>query len=174
VQLRQWRKGHEDAHYVAWYEREYAIMIRESAMFVCIDDKHKIKVGEPSFCRTWSSSLSGVTVSISCWRSWFHQVSIIPSVVLLADIKIEISGSWYVRQVFVLFKDGAFEPSSPIRHATKLVNILENEAIDRPVLFLYSDGGPDHRVMYLSVKLSLIALFLKRDLDYLCAARTAP
>ncbi len=44
---------------------------------------------------------------------------------------------------------------------------------EKPVLFLYTDGGPDHRVTYTSVKLSLIALFKKMDLDYLCATRTA-
>ena len=42
------------------------------------------------------------------------------------------------------------------------------------MLFLYSDGGPDHRLTYMSVKLSVISLFLYLDLDYLCAARTAP
>ena len=42
------------------------------------------------------------------------------------------------------------------------------------MLFLYSDGGPDHRLTYLSVKLALICVFVKLDLDYLCAARTAP
>ena len=39
---------------------------------------------------------------------------------------------------------------------------------------MYSDGGPDHRLTYVSVQVSLIALFLKLDLDFLCAARTAP
>ena len=32
----------------------------------------------------------------------------------------------------------------------------------------------NHRVMYISVKLALIVLFRKLDLDYLCAVRTAP
>jgi len=41
------------------------------------------------------------------------------------------------------------------------------------VLFLYTDSGPDHRITYLSVKLTLIALFRYLDLDYLCACRTA-
>ena len=52
VQLRQWRKEHEDAHYAAClfrYEREYAVMVRESSLFACIDDKHKVKVREPNF-----------------------------------------------------------------------------------------------------------------------------
>ena len=42
------------------------------------------------------------------------------------------------------------------------------------ILFIYSDGGPDHRLTYLSVQISLIALFLKLDLDLLIAGRTAP
>ena len=41
-------------------------------------------------------------------------------------------------------------------------------------LFLYSDGGPNHRLTYVSVQLSLIALFLNFDLDILIACRTAP
>jgi len=43
-----------------------------------------------------------------------------------------------------------------------------------PVLLLYTDGGPDHQVNFLSVQLSYIALFLTRDLDYLVAVRTPP
>lgn len=39
---------------------------------------------------------------------------------------------------------------------------------------LYSDGGPDHRLTFVSVKLSLIALFKELDLDLLVALRTAP
>ena len=44
----------------------------------------------------------------------------------------------------------------------------------RHILFVYSDGGPDHRLTYVSVQLSLIALFLILDLDLLIAGRTAP
>ena len=46
--------------------------------------------------------------------------------------------------------------------------------VERHALFIYSDGGPDHRLTYVSVQLSLIALFLNLDLDLLVAARTAP
>ena len=42
------------------------------------------------------------------------------------------------------------------------------------MLFLYTDGGPDHRLTYANVKLTLIALFRKLNLDYLCVSRTAP
>ena len=79
-------------------------------------------------------------------------------------------------QVFVGLKDTLFEPSSPFRHLCELVNIigLDPTAVSKPILFLYSDGGPDHRLTYVSVQLSLICLFLKLDLDYICACRTAP
>lgn len=39
---------------------------------------------------------------------------------------------------------------------------------------MYTDGGPDHRVNYLSVKLALIALFRELNLDVLIALQTAP
>ena len=72
-------------------------------------------------------------------------------------------------------KDAVFESSSPIRHANELCNLLSStfDAIP-PALFLYTDGGPDHRLTYVSVQHSLIAIFLNLDLDFLCAGCTAP
>ena len=60
----------------------------------------------------------------------------------MVNIPEEISDSWYDGQVFVGVKDAAFEPSSPV---TWLKCILTcNSAL--PILFLYTDGGPDHRL----------------------------
>jgi len=42
------------------------------------------------------------------------------------------------------------------------------------MLCIFTDGGPDYQTTYVSVKLSLIALYLKFDLDYLIAVRTPP
>lgn len=39
---------------------------------------------------------------------------------------------------------------------------------------IFSDGGPDHRLTYHSVKLALVILFKNLDLDLLIAGRTAP
>ena len=50
VQSRQVSCDHPDVHYCAAifkYLREFAIMFRTQAAFVCQDDKHFIKVGEP-------------------------------------------------------------------------------------------------------------------------------
>lgn len=45
--------------------------------------------------------------------------------------------------------------------------------IGQHILFLYIDGGSDHYLIYLSVQLSLIPLFLNLDVD-LVACWTAP
>ena len=52
VQQRQWREDHADTHYAACilrYMREYAILFGRFSVFACLDDKHKVKVGEPGF-----------------------------------------------------------------------------------------------------------------------------
>ena len=54
----------------------------------------------------------------------------------------------------------------------ELMDILKENP--KPYLLMYTDGGPDHRTTYGSVKLSLIVLFKLLDLDILIAARTAP
>ena len=75
--------------------------------------------------------------------------------------------------VFVGLEDAVFEHSTPFQHVCELHQILQTTSFTKRVLFLYLDGGPDHRLTYFSVKLSLICLFLTLDLDYLCAGRTA-
>ena len=61
--------------------------------------------------------------------------------VLLCDIPDEVSGSWYTGDVMVLFKEGSFEPSSPLCHSTELAKYVDDRAQDKPVLFIYLDGG---------------------------------
>lgn len=158
--------------------REYALLLRSYAIFACLDDKHKVKVGEPN-CPV-AAAERGRQVLVHSSTSFFvgdhdfTRMSIILPVSLLVDIPEELAGSWYTGEVHVLFKDGTFKPSSPARHSSELAQILAERAVDHPVLFLYSDGGPDHRLTYASVKLALISLFRKLDLDYICAAQTAP
>ena len=182
VQKRQFRKTHDDAHYAATlyrYLREYAIKLREYCTMVSVDDKHQLKVGEPGF--PVAAAERGRCVMVRSGTTFevgdhdFTKFSIIPSVVLVIDIPKRIDDSWYQGQVIVGFKDAAFEYSSPLRHATELSMILRSkEEYLKPVLFMYSDGGPDHRVTYVSVQVSLIALFIVLDLDFICAVRTAP
>lgn len=68
-----------------------------------------------------------------------------------------------------------FEPSSCLRHLRELRDdILLTRMGNKSVLLVYTDGGPDHRTTFVSVQLSLIALFLTLNLDLLIADRTAP
>ena len=156
IQQCQWRHEHIDSHYAAAYfryMREYAIMMREYCLFVCLDDKHKVKIGEPDF--PVASAERGRRVPVRANQSFqagdhdFTKFGIVPSVALVIDIPEEISGSWYAGDVFVILKDSVFEPSSPLRHACELYHIIKsNLVMEKPVLFVYSDGGSDHRLTY--------------------------
>ena len=124
-----------------------------------------------------------------CWclsagRGWigilqtdheFSKFSIVPSVSPFVDIPSDISGSWYHGQVNVNLKEGTFEPSSPLWHSAELENfMISHNLVNKPILCLYSNGGPDQRLTYPSVKVALICLYIFLDLDYLIAARTVP
>ncbi len=75
-----------------------------------------------------------------------------------------VPGRW--TQFIASLKDAMFEPSSELRHATDQLNgILNTTLTNKSVLFLYTDGGPDHRTTFVSTQLALIALFLNLNLD---------
>ena len=64
------------------------------------------------------------------------------------------------------------QPSSPLRHATEQCKILSTDFPNSSVVLLVSDGGPDHRLTYYSVQVSLLCIFLERNLDMLIAIHT--
>lgn len=72
------------------------------------------------------------------------------------------------------------QPSSPIHHSTEIAAIVrkyyssDGHSAEKPMLIIVSDGGPDHRVTYLSVKVVMIALFRALNLDMLVCAKTCP
>ncbi len=179
VQSRQLSFDHPDNHYTAAifkYMREFSIKFRSYCNIVCIDDKHSIKCGEPGYPVAAVDRGKQVLVAIDkpfvVSDHDFTKAKITPSVSLVCDIPMSMEESFYRGMVCVGLKDSIFQPSSPFRHGAELYNLLQ--MISKPILCLYSDGGPDHRVTYLSVQLSLICLFRALDLDYLIAARTAP
>ena len=105
-------------------------------------------------------------------------MSLTPSVSLFVDIPNEITESFYKGQVYVAYKDTILQPSSALRHSTEFYNNycaqFQNHLVKPKILLLYTDGGPDHRCTYGSVQISLLALFLKGNFDFLAAVRTAP
>ena len=178
VQSRQIRALHMDDHYCAAqfrYMREYAVKNRDVVTFVCVDDKSKIYYGEPNLAI--SSGVRGkksIVPSSTVLGALDHvnsKGSLTPSVTLAVDISEELD-TFYRGQVTVSLKDSVLQPSSPFRHAVEMKELLQSCA--NPVLMIFSDGGPDHRLTYHSVQLSLIALFFMLDVDLLIAVRTAP
>jgi hypothetical protein len=111
-----------------------------------------------------------------------------PSVYLVANVE-EIAAqaarqannrlpSFYDGQVFFALKEAIFQPSSALRSSTELLKVLINhrggkESV-RPMLSIFTDGGPDHRTTFPSTWAALTAAFRYLDLDWFSAARTAP
>ena len=160
VQKRLFHKTHPDTHYCAAlfrYQREMAVKYRDYSTFVCIDDKHRIKVGEPGYPVAATDRGREVTVSrtdtFAMGDHDFTKFSLIPSVVLEIEIPDKFEGSWYTGQVFVGLKDAVFQHSNPLRHATELHSLLLQRIQNRTILYIYSDGGSDHRLTYMSVQL---------------------
>lgn len=146
---------------------------------LCLDGKHRVKVGEPGL--PVASIERGKKVLVSLNKTFevcdhdFTRFSLILSVTLLIDMPNKIDGSWYKGDVHVGFMDAVFEPSSCLQHLCELHDdVLLIKLGNKSVLFVYTDRGPDHRTTFVSVQLSLIALFLNLNLDLLIAARTAP
>ena len=182
VQARQFRKTHVDCHYASAlyrYEREFCVKFREYTTFVSQDDKHTIKVGEPEYpvaaVERGKAVLVGLNEKMVVGDHDFTKFTLTPSVNFFIHIPETIEDSFYRGKVFVGLKDSTFEHSSPIRHATELKQILETHFTSiQPILVLYMDGGPDHRLTYASVQQSLLAMIIQLDLDFLCAVRTPP
>lgn len=180
VQSRQLRAAHVDEHYCAAifsYLKRYAVKYRDTVMMLCLDDKSKVDYGEPGMAVSTGvrGKKSLVPVS-SVLGALDHDIaskgSLTPSVCLHVDVPEAVTESFYRGQVHVTLKDSVFQPSSPFRHAVEMMKSVGDSP--KPHLLLYSDGGPDHRTTYGSVKLSLIILFKVLHLDMLVAARTAP
>lgn len=182
VQSRQLRKTHVDLHYASAafrYLKEFAVKFRDFCVLVAMDDKHHCKVGEPG--HPVAAVERGKRVVVAADKVFavsdhdFTKFSIVPSVTMLIDIPESVSeGSFYRGQVYVGVKDLALEPSSPLRHIAELKDILRKEGLTKPILCIYTDGGPDHRLTFLSVQLSIICLFLSGNYDMIVAARTPP
>ena len=139
-----------------------------------------MNVGEPSY--PLAAAERGQLILVQADTTFevgdhdFSNFSIIPSVSLLVGIPSQLSGSWYHGLVTVFLKEGAFEPSSPFRHMAELLNTLSSNLMISLIsqCSACTQMGDQIRVTYNSGKMSLTALYVKLDLDYLLAARTAP
>ena len=188
VQQRLLRAQHEDASFTAHQftmMKQLAVKFRNNAAFVCVDDKATIPIGDPNGPLSTSvrphnrGLVASISQTLAALDHDFHVAGFIPSVLFKTSIPEDARDSFYNGEVHVTVKDKIFQPSAPMRHATENTDILRQMATDgvtlnEPVLFVYSDGGPDHRTNFLSVQLAAIAMFVALDLDMYIAVRTGP
>ena len=182
VQSRVLLRNHEDDHYAAAvfkYLRAMAVdLVCTKPVFACMDDKAKIPIGEPGE-PTSTSVRTRPTLALkghvpTAMDHDHTRGSFTPSVILFSQIPCEEGGSFYHGQVDVRLKDSVFTRSNPFLHAAELSSSMAHDDLHPSVVFVYTDGGSDHRFTLKSVQLSLIALFLVNDLDLLVAAHTCP
>jgi hypothetical protein len=183
VQQRILRHEHEDGKF-GYYQyklvKSFVIKYRDHCIFMCLDDKAIIPVGNPGIAV--STGVRGKTASLVPLESstgiltaldhdW-HNSGLVPSVGLIVEIPESESDSFFRRNIHVTTKDKVFQPSSPFRHAAENLNIVQEPT--HPIMVQYTDGGPDHRCTYASVQLAVLATFISLDLDMFVLARTAP
>ena len=88
---------------------------------------------------------------------------------LITQIPDKVDDSWYKGVPCIMLKLTAISPSTSIRNAAEIANslVFHYGGKDRipPVLVMYTDGGPEHRSTFLSVKIALIALQRWLNLD---------
>ena len=184
IQTRQLRSQHEDDHYclsLFKMQRAMAVDFKQHSSFVCMDDKAKVPIGEPSQCMsTGVRNRPGVVAGDgSAVHALDHDQasrgSLTPSVVLQCAIPETVAGSFYQGTLNVTVKDTVLQQSTPFRHVAELAELLRCSPDPvPPLLFAYTDGGADHRTTFLSVQLSWVLIALELDLDMVIACRTAP
>jgi hypothetical protein len=182
VQTRQLHHNHEDAHYQSAaikLHRSFAIRYREYVLYVCLDDKHKVDVGEPGApvetgVRQHHAAITGAHQQLQASDHSFHTASLTPSGILVSEIPDELSESWYRGKLHVALKDAALEPSSCFRHMAELVAVCRARGVPvPPILLALTDGGPDHNTSFYTVIVGWVVLFFELDLDFLWATRPA-
>ena len=108
----------------------------------------------------------------------FHVAGIIPSVAFFPNIPSCVQDTFFSGCVFVTLKDKVLQPSNAMRHTAELIKVIKgnfsSQLKNARVIVITSDGGPDHRLMFLSVKVAMIAFIQSLDLDMLVAVRTCP
>jgi len=118
--------------------REYAVKYRAISSFVSLDDKHRIKVGEPGWpnaaVERGKRMIVGRNETFEVSHHDFCKFSIIPSVSFVLDIPEEFDQSWYRATVHIGYKDAVLESSMHFIMLLTYVQFLNS----RPQTLCYS------------------------------------
>ncbi|GES91675.1 hypothetical protein GLOIN_2v1782174 [Rhizophagus clarus] len=181
MQIRQLHMNHIDSYYISAifrYLKESAIKFRNNTWLILLDDKYHCKIGEPE--HPVAAIERGKQVVVTTHETFavsdhdFTKCNLIPSVTIICNILDNIEGSFYQKQVNIGLKDATFQASSSLQRMIELYDMLMYTEKHHLFLMLYTDGGPNHKNTFLCVQLSLIAMFVALDLDYLVAVKTPP
>ena len=183
VQVRQLRAQHPDSHFCAAifkYMRQRAVELQHVHMQM-MDDKAKIPVGEPGLPVSTGVRVKPVpTASAVVLDACDHDVSskgkLTPTVILSPVIPSQYDEKWCQGQVEIVIHDAILQSSNPFQNAALMLRTYRDAEADiaPPYLFKFSDGGSEHRNLYIKVQLSYIAIFKLLNLDMFIAARCAP
>ena len=180
VQQHNIRKFSPDDHYcnaLFKYAKQLAIKFSDHCAFISTNNKCKIKVGEPNFPVAFVASGKRVLLSKEqVFQIANHDMSsiiLIPTVRLSHDIQDEVDKSWYCGIPYVYLKIMTTDPSSALRNAAEVKDILTHCYQGKQniplIIILYTDAGPEHRSNFLSAKIALIALQKSLNADMLVA-----
>jgi hypothetical protein len=182
LQSRQLTKGTPDSHYAtAQYRsfKEWCVKHRQYVLHLCLDDKSTIPVSDPqcpvSAVPRQRPVITPKDITPSVSDHDFVRFQLTPSVSLNVPVPDKPDAvDFYQGQVRVILKNQLFEPSSAMRHAAEVFKNLNDVDRRRPIMTLYTDGGPDHRTNFITVIIADLALFLMLNSDMLVHMPTPP
>ena len=182
IQIRQLRKDHPDSHDVSAllrYVKDFSIEYRNNIVVISVDDECIMPVGEPDGAVStgvWGHNRSLVTIDglqLQDLDHDFYVHGIVPSVAFFIDVPESNSGSFFREHAFITNKDIVTQPSHALRHAAKFTDLVrihfseDGHSSVQPIAVVISNGGPDYRVTFGSVKIACITIFRALDLDML-------
>lgn len=179
IQRRQLRAEHPDNHYCSaqfLYLKHQACLLKDECSLFCVDDKAKVSYGEPGHVLSTGvrgrMTLTPVTTTLVAEdRDVYHKGSFTPSVYFKCFIPSSPKESFCRGTVKVVLNDTIYQTSNLFWHAASMCRIYKQSINQTTVLLKFSDGGTDQRNTLESVKCSMVAIFLKLNLDLLVAAR---
>lgn len=152
------------------------------ALLVMSDDKNALRSGNPEepLAVTARRRKKSLAAPGQQPRAMDHDMGTFikgqPSVIKVAKTPTVEGDSFNDGNVFVDTHDAVFDPSTPMRHAADLIQVMKQileGGRKVPVLSILTDGGTDHNIAREAAQLSFIALFLGLDLDIFQAQKTA-
>ena len=113
------------------YTKAFTVEFSSYCQYISVDDKAIIPVGEPDGpVATGVRGHNGSLVSVDSPQLLaldhdFHAYGLVPSVAFFVTTPEQSCDSFFDGQAFVTLKDKVTQPSSALRHATELTELIQ-------------------------------------------------